>query len=124
MEGLRAVSERWLLARRHYEASVDRILYMDTVASLYGRDNILGIVEEAARDILVPLTVGGGIRAVDDITAVLRSGADKIAVNAAAIKRPDFIREVARTFGSQCSVLSVEVKRRVPANRAGSTIFN
>ena len=115
MEGLRIVGEPGPLARRYYEESVDEILYMDTVASLYGRNNILGIVEEAARDIFVPLTVGGGIREVDDITAALRSGADKIAVNTAAIKRPEFIREAARTFGSQCIVLSVEAKRRGPS---------
>lgn len=100
------------MARRYYADGIDEIVYMDTVASLYGRNNILPVVEEAARDIFVPLTVGGGMRTVDDITAALRSGADKVAINTAAIARPDYIREAAESFGSQCIVLSIEAKRR------------
>ena len=76
------------------------------------RNNILPVVEDAARDIFVPLTVGGGIRTIDDIVAALRAGADKVAINTAAIARPDFLREAAETFGTQCIVLSVEAKRR------------
>ncbi len=112
LEGLRVVGQPGPMARAYYEQGVDEIIYMDTVASLYGRNNILPVVEEAARDIFVPLTVGGGIRSVDDIVAALRSGADKVAINTAAIARPDFIREAAEAFGSQCIVLSVEAKRR------------
>jgi imidazole glycerol-phosphate synthase subunit HisF len=114
LEGLRIVGRPGEMARRYYEQGVDEIIYMDTVASLYGRNNILPVVEEAARDIFVPLTVGGGIRSVDDIVAALRSGADKVAINTAAIARPDFIREAAEALGSQCIVLSVEAKRRGP----------
>ncbi len=114
LEGLRVVGQPGPIARRYYEEGVDEIIYMDTVASLYGRNNILGVVEEAARDIFVPLTVGGGIRQSDDIVAALRSGADKVAINTAAIARPDFIDEAARIFGSQCIVLSVEAKQRAP----------
>ncbi len=102
------------LARRYYEQGVDEIIYMDTVASLYGRNNILPVVEEAARGIFVPLTVGGGIRSVDDIVAALRAGADKVAINTAAIGNPDLIRKAAEVLGSQCIVLSVEAKRRGP----------
>ncbi len=112
LEGLRVVGQPGPMARRYYEQGVDEIIYMDTVASLYGRNNILPMVEEAARDIFVPLTVGGGIRTIDDITAALRSGADKVAINTAAIARPDFLREAAETFGSQCITLSIEAKRR------------
>lgn len=112
LEGLRIVGKPGEMARRYYEQGVDEIIYMDSVASLYGRNNILPVVEEAARDIFVPLTVGGGIRRIDDIVAALRSGADKVAINTAAIARPDFIREAAEAFGSQCIVLSVEAKRR------------
>ena len=72
LEGLRVVGEPGDLARRYYEQGIDEILYMDTVASLYGRNNILTIVEEAAREVFVPLTVGGGIRSVEDIVAALR----------------------------------------------------
>lgn len=112
LEGLRIVGQPGPMARRYYESGVDEIIYMDTVASLYGRNNILPVVEEAARDIFVPLTVGGGIRSVDDIVAALRAGADKVAINTAAIARPDFVREAAQAFGSQCVVVSVEAKRR------------
>ena len=112
LEGLRIVGQPGPMARRYYDDGVDEIIYMDTVASLYGRNNILPVVEDAARDIFVPLTVGGGIRTIDDIVAALRAGADKVAINTAAIARPDFLREAAETFGSQCIVLSVEAKRR------------
>lgn len=112
LEGLRVVGKPDDCARRSYTLGVDEILYMDIVASLYGRNNILSVVESAAREIFVPLTVGGGIRTVDDIVAALRSGADKVAVNTAAIARPEFLREAAQAFGSQCIVLSVEAKRR------------
>ncbi len=114
LEGLRIVGKPGEMARRYYEQGVDEIIYMDTVATLYGRNNILPVVEEAARDIFVPLTVGGGIRSVDDIVAALRSGADKVAINTAAIARPGFIREAAEALGSQCIVLSVEAKQRGP----------
>ena len=112
LEGLRIVGQPGPMARRYYDDGVDEIIYMDTVASLYGRNNILPVVEDAARDIFVPLTVGGGIRTIDDIVAALRAGADKVAINTAAIARPEFLREAAETFGSQCVVLSVEAKRR------------
>ena len=114
LEGLRVVGQPGNIARRYYRQGIDEIVYMDTVASLYGRNNILDVVETAAADIFVPLTVGGGIREIDDIVAALRSGADKVAVNTAAIARPDFIREAAQSFGSQCIVLSVEAKARGP----------
>lgn len=114
LEGLRIVGKPGELARRYYEQGVDEIIYMDIVASLYGRNNILAVVEEAAREIFVPLTVGGGIRSLDDIVAALRSGADKVAINTAAIARPTFLKEAAEALGSQCIVLSVEAKRRGP----------
>ena len=112
LEGLRVVGQPGPMARRYYEEGIDEIIYMDTVASLYGRNNILPVVEEAACDIFVPLTVGGGIRTVEDIVAALRSGADKAAINTAAVARPDFIKQAAEAFGSQCIVLSIEAKRR------------
>lgn len=116
LEGLRIVGKPAEMARSYYEQGIDEIIYMDTVASLYGRNNILSVVEEAARDIFVPMTVGGGIRTTDDVVKALRSGADKVAINTAAIHRPEFIREAAEMFGSQCVVLSVEAKRRGPGH--------
>ena len=112
LEGLRIVGKPDAMARTYYEQGVDEIVYMDTVASLYGRNNLLQVVEEAAKNIFVPLTVGGGIREIEDIVAALRHGADKVAINTAAIKRPAFIKEAANALGSQCIVLSVEAKRR------------
>ena len=114
LEGLRVVGKPGELAHKYYSEGVDELLYMDVVASLYERNNILPIVEEAARDIFVPMTVGGGIRTLEDIRAVLRSGADKVAVNTAAVNRPAFLSEAAQTFGSQCVVLSVEAIQRGP----------
>jgi cyclase len=84
---------------------------MDCVASLYGRNHLAEIIKTAALDIFVPLTVGGGIRTVDNATEILRAGADKVAINTGAVANPDLISDVARRFGSQCMVLSVEAKQ-------------
>ena len=116
LEGLRVVGQPGQLARRYYEDGIDEIFYMDTVATLYGRNNILPVVKNAAREIFVPLTVGGGIRTIDNIVDALRAGADKVAINTAAISRPAFLKEAAQVFGSQCIVLSVEAKRRNPGH--------
>ena len=112
LEGLRVVGKPGDLAHKYYSEGVDELLYMDAVASLYERNNILPIVKRAAHDIFVPMTVGGGIRTLEDITAVLRSGADKVAINTAAVNRPEFLSDAAQTFGSQCIVLSVEAIKR------------
>ncbi len=112
LEGLRVVGNPHEMATRYFREGADEILFMDIVATLYGRNNILSVVQDTAREVFVPLTVGGGIRTVDDIKAALRHGADKVAINTAAISRPEFLREASRAFGSQCIVLSVEAKRR------------
>ena len=111
LEGLRVVGDPQEYARRYYEAGADELVYMDIVASLYGRNNLTEIVKRAAQDIFIPLTVGGGVRSVDDAKLLLRAGADKIAVNTAAIARPELITEISRRFGSQCMVLSIEAKQ-------------
>jgi cyclase len=114
LEGLRVVGDPREHARRYYEAGADELLYMDVVASLYGRNNLSEIVEHAAQDVFVPMTVGGGIRSVDDAHRLLRSGADKVAVNTAAVARPALIGEIARRFGSQAMVVSIEAKSVAP----------
>jgi cyclase len=114
LEGLRVIGQPASMARRYYEQGVDEILYMDAVASLYGRNSILPVIEQAARDIFVPLTVGGGIRSIEDMVAALRSGADKVAINTAAIARPELIAEAAAVLGSQCVVVAIDAKRRGP----------
>ena len=111
-EGLRKLGDPNEFAKRYYDAGIDEIIYMDIVASLYQRNSLLDIVSRTCRDIFVPLTVGGGIRSLDDAKAVLRAGADKVAVNTAAIANPSLITDIARRFGSQCMVVSIEAKCR------------
>ncbi len=111
LEGLRVVGNPQEFARRYYQEGVDELIYMDTVASLYGRNNLTDIVRHAAHHVFVPMTIGGGMRSVEDVRQLLRSGADKVAINTAALARPQLIREVAETFGSQCMVISIEAKQ-------------
>ncbi len=111
LEGLRVVGDPQEYARRYYEQGADELIYMDIVASLYGRNSLRDIVSRTARDVFIPLTVGGGVRSVDDVKDLLRAGADKVAINTAAVQRPQLITEVSRAFGSQCMVLSIEAKK-------------
>jgi cyclase len=111
LEGLRVVGDPQEYARRYYDQGADELIYMDIVASLYGRNSLRDIVSRTAQNVFIPLTVGGGIRSVDDVRELLRAGADKVAVNTAAVKRPELISEIARAFGSQCMVLSIEAKQ-------------
>lgn len=111
LEGLRVIGDPQTFARKYYEDGADELLYVDVVASLYGRNSLHDIVRRTAQDVFVPLTVTGGLRSVDDVREMLRAGADKVGINTAATKRPELIREVARKFGSQCMVLSIEAKR-------------
>lgn len=111
LEGLRVMGSPNEHALRYYHQGADELIYMDCVASLYGRNNLSDIIMAAAKDIFVPMTVGGGIRSVDDATAVLRVGADKVAVNTAAVANPKLISDIAQRFGSQCMVLSIEAKQ-------------
>ncbi len=112
LEGLRVLGRPETFAKRYYEDGADELFYMDTVASLLGRNSLLDIVERTARDVFVPLCVGGGIRKQEDIRKVLRAGADKVAINTAAIARPDFIREAAEEFGSSTIVVAIEAIRQ------------
>lgn len=111
-EGLRVLGKPEQFARFYYENGADELLYMDAVASLYGRNSLLDIVERTAREIFIPLTVGGGLRSVEDIRAVLRAGADKVSLNTAAIGNPDLIREASLAFGSSTIVVSIEAIRK------------
>ncbi|MEQ6341926.1 MAG: imidazole glycerol phosphate synthase cyclase subunit [Gammaproteobacteria bacterium] len=111
LEGLRVIGDPQEHAVRYYEAGADELIYMDIVASLYGRNNLSDIIRRAAENVFIPITVGGGIRSVDDARHILRSGADKVAINTAAIARPELISEVAYRFGSQAMVLSIEAKQ-------------
>ena len=110
LEGLRVIGDPQARAQKYYEQGADELIYMDVVASLYGRNSLHKIISHAAKNIFVPLTVGGGIRSVEDVLGVLRVGADKVAINTAAVLRPGLITEIAHKFGSQCMVLSIEAK--------------
>ncbi len=114
LEGLRVIGSPNEHAKRYYEQGVDELIYMDCVASLYGRNHLADIVSAAAQDIFVPMTVGGGIRSVSDAAQILRAGADKVAINTAATTNPQLITDIARRFGSQCMVLSIEAKQVGP----------
>lgn len=111
LEGLRKLGNPHDFAVRYYQAGIDEILYLDIVASLYERNSLLDLVAATTARVFVPITVGGGLRSVADASHALRAGADKVAINTAAIKRPELIGEVAEHFGSQCMVLAIEAKR-------------
>jgi len=111
-EGLRVLGKPERFARYYYEHGADELIYMDVVASLYERNSLHDIITRTSREIFIPLTVGGGLRSIDDIRSVLRAGADKVALNTEAIRRPELIREAARMFGSSTILISIEAKKR------------
>lgn len=110
LEGLRKLGNPKDFSKKYFDQGIDELVYIDSVASLYNRNSLTEIVKEVSKDIFIPITVGGGIRSIEDAKSILRSGADKIALNTAAIKDPGLITELAKTFGSQCVVLNVEAK--------------
>lgn len=109
--GLNDVSSPVELARFYSDGGADELVFYDITASAEGRSLFTGILKEAAAEIFIPLTVGGGINTVDDFDRVLKCGADKVSVNSGAIKNPSLIREAAKKYGDQCVVLSADVKR-------------
>lgn len=112
LEGLRVLGKPEDFAAQYYADGADELLYLDIVASLYQRNNLTEIVTKTAENIFIPLTAGGGIRTIEDIGKILRAGADKVAINTAAISNPQFISTAAKTYGSQCIVASIEAKRK------------
>lgn len=111
-DALRVVGDPLVLAEKYYAQGIDEILYVDVVASLYQRTIDFDQLKSVCRNIFVPITVAGRIRSIDDIQAILRAGADKVAINTYAIENPHFLTTAVQEFGSQCIVLSVEAKRR------------
>lgn len=107
-EGLRVLGKPADFARHYYQNGADELIYMDVVASLYGRNSLLDIVAKTSREIFIPLTVGGGIKSVEEVREVLRAGADKVAINTAAIKTPQLISDASRAFGSSTILVSIE----------------
>lgn len=111
LEGLRKVGDPNELAKTYYAHGIDEIMFMDSVASLYGRNNLFPVIRKASEEVFVPITIGGGIRSVDDVSQALDSGADKVAINTAAIASPKLIEDIARKYGSQCVVASIQTKK-------------
>lgn len=110
LEGLRVVGPPNQFALSYYHQGIDELIFMDAVASLYGRNNLENVIMQAAENIFIPITVGGGVRSVEDAVRLFRAGADKIAVNTAAIEDPSLLKKLAFRFGSQSIVLSIEAK--------------
>tara|TARA_A100001015_G_scaffold254677_1_gene295628 strand:- start:4788 stop:5561 length:774 start_codon:yes stop_codon:yes gene_type:complete len=110
-EGLRIIGDPNNYALKYYEEGIDEIFILDTVATLYGRNNLSNIIKEAVKNIFIPITAGGGVRSINDVQNLLNSGADKISINTAAVNNPQLISDVANFFGSQCMVLSIEAKK-------------
>ncbi len=109
--GLRDAGDPVEVAKRYNEEGADEITFLDIGASHEGRDTIVDVVKKVAEEVFIPLTVGGGIRKLEDIYSLLNVGCDKVSVNSAAIKRPELINEGAKRFGSQCIVTAIDVKK-------------
>jgi len=111
MEGLRVVGNPNILAKKYYDDGADEILLIDQVASLYGRNHLAMLTKDFVRNVFIPITVGGGIRSVEDARKIFLSGADKVAVNTEATRRPLLIKELAESFGAQSIVISIQAKK-------------
>ena len=111
LEGLRVIGDPNLFALKYYENGADELLYMDSVASLYGRNNLQDLITKAVQNVFIPITVGGGIRSIKNAYEIFLCGADKIAINTAAVKNPLFLTELVKEFGSQSIVISIEAKK-------------
>ena len=112
LEGLRVLGKPEQFAQFYYEQGADELFYQDVVASLYDRNHLEDIINKTAKKIFIPLTVGGGLRTIDDIKSVLRAGADKVALNTAAIDNPNIIKEAVKIFGSSTIVIAIEAIRQ------------
>jgi len=109
LEGLRVLGKPEDFAKYYYENGADELIYQDVVASLYGRNSLHEIITKTAKEIFIPLTVGGGIKTLENISDILRSGADKVCINTAAVNDPEFISRASKMFGASTIVLAIEV---------------
>jgi len=108
--GLQDAGDPVEVAKRYNEEGADELTFLDITASHENRDTIVDVVKEVAKEVFIPLTVGGGIRTLDDIYKLLNVGCDKVSINSSAVKNPDFINEASKRFGSQCIVVAIDVK--------------
>lgn len=111
LEGLKVVGSPNKYAVKYFKEGIDELIFIDSVASLYNRNNLTSIIEEASKNIFVPITVGGGIRSISDAEKLFNVGADKIAINTAATDNPKLISDLSEKFGSQATVLSIAAKK-------------
>lgn len=118
LEGLRKIGDPHEYAVKYADEGADELLYMDIVASLYGRSQILELLERTTDDVFIPVTVGGGIRSKQDVKRLFDAGADKVALNTGAIRRPRLISDIADAYGCQAVVVSIEAKRTADARMA------
>ncbi len=109
--GLRDAGDPVEIARRYDEQGADELCFLDITASSDERDTIVHVVEQVAAQVFIPLTVGGGVRKIDDVRNLLNAGADKVSINTAAVHRPEFVAEATGRFGSQCIVVAIDAKR-------------
>jgi len=112
LEGLRVLGKPAQFAKYYYEQGADEIIFQDVVASLYGRNSLHEIISSTAKEIFIPLTVGGGIRTLEDISSVLRAGADKVSINTSAHENPNLITQASKVFGKSTMVVSIEAIRQ------------
>lgn len=112
LEGLRVLGKPEQFARHYYETGADELIYMDCVASLYCRNSLHEIITKTAKEVFIPLIVGGGLRTLDDIRDVLRAGADKVCINTAVVKNPEFIKDASKKFGSSTILIAIEAIRQ------------
>jgi cyclase len=110
--GLRDAGDPVELAARYNAEGADELVFLDIGATIEGRQTLINVVEQTAREVFIPLTVGGGVRSVDDARAIIRAGADKISVNSAAVNRPELLRELSDEFGSQAVVLAIDARSK------------
>ena len=112
LEGLKIVGDPNVFAKKYYDQGVDELIMMDVVATLYGRNYLTNILKEITKKIFIPITIGGGVRTINDAKEILASGADKVAINSAAVKDPKFVESLVKEIGSQSVVISIEAKKR------------
>tara|TARA_B100000579_G_scaffold278933_1_gene230755 strand:- start:4916 stop:5650 length:735 start_codon:yes stop_codon:yes gene_type:complete len=111
LEGLRVIGDPNIIGKKYYKEGIDELIFMDIVASLYGRNNIFKIIKMITKNIFIPVAVGGGIRSILDIEKALNSGADKVVINSAAIKNPRLIAEAEKKYGSSTIVISIDTRK-------------
>lgn len=121
LEGLKILGSPDQFSNYYYDNGADELLYVDSVASLYGRNSLHDIIEKTSKKIFIPITVGGGLRTIEDISSVLRCGADKVAINTEAVNNKSFIKKSVEKFGSSTIVIEIQIKKQLNGNYVAFT---